>query len=302
MHNTNSLHGASTGVLMALAAAVLWGTTGTAQSLAPAGLSPLWVGALRLAIAGVFFALLVAWAGRGAWQSLARLSWPHALLAAVCVAAYNLSFFAGVKAVGVGLGTAVAIGSGPIWAGLMQTVLQRRWPTPVWWAGTLLGVAGGTLMALDGAQRMPFDAAGIALCLLAGLAYSSYALLNQQMVRQVHPGAVNLVVFGGAAVLAVAAAAVLAGPWTLSAGAWGVMLYLGVVATGVAYLLFSNALRRISGATGVTLALAEPVTAFGLAIVVVHETPSVLAFLGLAGVLAGLGLVIWSELRSTRRA
>jgi DME family drug/metabolite transporter len=80
------------------------------------------------------------------------------------------------------------------------------------------------------------------------------------------------------------------------------MLYLGVVATGVAYLLFSNALRRISGATGVTLALAEPVTAFGLAIVVVHETPSVLAFLGLAGVLAGLGLVIWSELRSTRRA
>ena len=103
--------------------------------------------ALALApIAAILFTLavctlLVAWAGRGAWQSLARLSWPHALLAAVCVAAYNLSFFAGVKAVGVGLGTAVAIGSGPIWAGLMQTVLQRRWPTPVWWAGTLLGVA-----------------------------------------------------------------------------------------------------------------------------------------------------------------
>ena len=35
MHNTNSLHGASTGVLMALAAAVLWGTTGTAQSKLP---------------------------------------------------------------------------------------------------------------------------------------------------------------------------------------------------------------------------------------------------------------------------
>lgn len=298
MHNTNSLHG----VLMALAAAVLWGTTGTAQSLGPAGLSPLWVGALRLVIAGLFFALLVAWAGRGAWQSLAQLHWQRAVLAAVCVAVYNLSFFAGVKAVGVALGTAVAIGSGPIWAGLMQTVLQRRWPAPIWWGGTLLGVAGGTLMALDGAQRMPFNIGGIALCLLSGLAYSTYALLNQQMVRQVHPGAVNLVVFGGAAVLAVLAAVVLGAPWAMSSGAWGVMLYLGVVATGVAYLLFSNALRRISGATGVTLALAEPVTAFVLAIVVVHETPSVLAFVGLAGVLAGLGLVIWAELRSARRA
>ena len=298
MHNTNSLHG----VLMALAAAVLWGTTGTAQSLGPAGLSPLWVGALRLAIAGVFFAVLVAWAGRGARQSLAQLSWSRAVLAAVCVAVYNLSFFAGVKAVGVALGTAVAIGSGPIWAGLMQTVLQRRWPAPIWWVGTLLGVLGGTLMALDGAQRMPFDMGGIALCLLSGLAYSTYALLNQQMVRQVHPGVVNLVVFGGAAVLAVVAAVVLGAPWAMSSGAWGVMLYLGVVATGLAYLLFSNALLRISGATGVTLALAEPVTAFVLAIVVVHETPSALAFWGLAGVLAGLGLVIWSELRSTRRA
>lgn len=298
MQNTNSLHG----VLMALAAAVLWGTTGTAQSLGPAGLSPLWVGTLRLAIASVFFALLVALAGRSAWQSASQLRWSRAVMAAVCVAVYNLSFFAGVKAVGVGLGTAVAIGSGPIWAGLMQTVLQRRWPTPVWWVGTLLGVAGGTLMALDGAQRMPFDSVGIALCLTAGLSYSAYALMNQQMVRQVHPGVVNLVVFGGAAVLAALASMVLGAPWVMSPGAWGVMLYLGVVATGMAYLLFSNALRSISGATGVTLALAEPVTAFVLAIVVVHETPSVLAFVGLAGVLAGLGLVIWSELRSTRGA
>ena len=120
MQNTNSLHG----VLMALAAAVLWGTTGTAQSLGPAGLSPLWVGTLRLAIASVFFALLVALAGRSAWQSASQLRWSRAVMAAVCVAVYNLRFFAGVKAVGVGLGTAVAIGSGPIWAGLMQTVLQ----------------------------------------------------------------------------------------------------------------------------------------------------------------------------------
>ena len=46
------------GVLLVLIAAMLWGTTGTAQSFAPAGMSPLWVGALRLVMAGLFFVLL----------------------------------------------------------------------------------------------------------------------------------------------------------------------------------------------------------------------------------------------------
>jgi DME family drug/metabolite transporter len=38
------------GTAMVLLAAMLWGTTGTAQSLAPAQLPAQWVGALRLAM------------------------------------------------------------------------------------------------------------------------------------------------------------------------------------------------------------------------------------------------------------
>lgn len=47
------------GVSMALGAAVLWGTTGTAQTFAGSQTSPYWVGALRLAVASVFFVLLI---------------------------------------------------------------------------------------------------------------------------------------------------------------------------------------------------------------------------------------------------
>ena len=283
-------------IAMVLLAAMLWGTTGTAQSLAPAALSPYWVGALRLGFASAFFAVL-------AWPALRRgqargLRWGPVLLAGVCVAAYNLSFFAGVKASGVALGTAIAIGSGPIWAGLLQTALLRRLPAPVWWLGTLLGVAGGAAMALDGGSAGRAPLAGIALCLLAGLAYAGYALVNKRLVAQAGAATVNLAVFGAAGLLSLPVAAALGGPLAPSAAAWGVVLYLGLVATGLAYLLFSTALRHISGATGVTLALAEPVTAFALAILVVGETPSALAFWGLGGVLAGLLLVIWAELRA----
>lgn len=282
-------------IAMVLLAAMLWGTTGAAQSLAPAGLSPYWVGALRLAVASVFFAALAwhDWRARGA-----RLHGGRVLLAGACVAAYNLSFFAGVKTAGVALGTALAIGSGPIWAGLLQAALLRRLPAPTWWLGTLLGVAGGAAMALDGGASVRAPLSGVALCLLAGLAYAVYALANKRLVAQAGPATVNLAVFGTAGLLSLPVAALLGGPLTLGPQTWGVVAYLGLVTTGLAYLLFSAALHHISGATGVTLALAEPVTAFALAIVVVGETPSAMAFWGLGGVLAGLLLVIWAELRA----
>jgi DME family drug/metabolite transporter len=47
----------------------------------------------------------------------------------------------------------------------------------------------------------------------------------------------------------------------------------------------------------VTLALAEPATAFVLAIVVVGERPQWGAFAGLGLLLTGLGFVLWTESR-----
>ena len=274
-------------------AAILWGTTGTAQSLAPAQLSPYWVGALRLAVATAYFALL---AGRAA-PAPGRWPWGPMLLAGGCVAAYNLSFFAGVKHSGVALGTAIAIGSGPIWAGLLQTWVQRRLPVPLWWLGTLVGVAGGVAMAMGQGSGMHASAQGIALCLLAGLSYAAYALLNKGLVLQLGPARANLAVFGLAALLSVPVAWALGGALQASLGAWAVVLYLGLAGTGLAYLLFSTALRTVSGATAVTLALAEPVVAFVLAVWVVGEAPQALAYLGLFGVLAGLLVVVWAEVR-----
>jgi len=290
-------HHSTRGIALVLLAAMLWGTTGTAQSLVPGGLSPYWIGALRLVIASGFFAVLAA---RAAPPARGGLPWGRLLLAGLCVAAYNLSFFAGVKQSGVALGTAIAIGSGPIWAGLLQTVVQRRLPGALWWLGTLIGVAGGAAMALDGGTTLRAPLGGMALCLLAGLSYAAYALLNQGLVQHLGPARTNLAVFGTAAVLSVPVAWALGGALHASAGAWAVVLYLGLASTGVAYLLFSTALRHISGATGVTLALAEPVTAFALAVLVVGERPSLMACLGLGAVIGGLLIVIWAELRGGR--
>jgi drug/metabolite transporter, DME family len=298
-----SLPSPLTGVFMVLGAAVLWGTTGTAQSFAPPQLSPYWVGAGRLAFAALFFLPWLAVSERSSLSRAAmrRLPAGGIALCGLCMCVYNLAFFAGVRACGVAVGTAIALGSGPVWAGLLQALIARRWPAAPWWLGTVVAVSGVVAMTLGGSAALTASATGIVLCLTAGLSYAVYAQVNQRLVAQAPTGLATASVFLVAAMLATPAAAVLAELPAIQWADLGIVLWLGVVSTGMAYLLFSHALRHISAATAVVLALAEPVTAFVLAVLIVGERPGAAGVVGLLGVLMGLGVVIGSERRQSAR-
>ena len=295
-----------TGVVLVLTAAALWGTTGTAQSFTTGALSPLWFGALRLLVAAAFFACcFAAQRPRGPRASAApgaALPMLALLGAGLSMAAYNLSFFAGVRGAGVAVGTAIALGSGPVWAGLLQSLLTRRVPPAGWWLGTALAVGGGVLMTLAGGTTGAGVAwAGVALCLLSGFAYAAYTLLSQRLLRDMAPSAVTLHAFAVAAALALPAAWWESGAPALRLADGLAVGYVGVVTAGIAYLLFSHALRHIAAASAVTLALGEPVVAFGLAVAVVGERPSAWALLGLLLVLAGVLAVVRNELAGGKR-
>lgn len=315
MVRNSSASSSAVGIAFVSVAAVLWGTTGTAQSLGAGGLSPFWVGAAQLAVSSLFLGALLAvshWRLRGrAGQGGApvqpllpnpvhlglRPAW--FLLASMGIGGYSIFFYEGVTLTGVAVGTAVAIGSGPIWAGLMQALVLRAPLSALWWAGTLVSVAGGAAMVMArGGATLSWS--GLALCLLAGLSYAGYALINKRLVTQMSPRVVNFYVFTGAACMAVPIALVQSGlpQWSLAAVL--VVVYLGVVVSGLAHMLFSIGLRSISGPTGVTLSLIEPVAAFVLAVWVVGERQPLQSWLGLLAVLAGLMLVIGAEMRSQR--
>jgi DME family drug/metabolite transporter len=296
--NTNSLQG----VALVLVAASLWGTTGTAQHLADGALAAAWIGALRLVVAALFFAALVHFVPQPRSMNTAAdgRAWLACIGAGLCMAGYNLAFFAGIRATGVALGTAVALGSGPLWAGVLQALLQRRWPAPTWWLGTGLAVAGAAAMAgLGDAEAATADPSGLALCASAGLAYAIYTLLIKRVAASLPASRVALRAFATAATLAVPIAGWTSGlPTMLSWREAAAVLYLGVFTTGIAYLLFGIALRRVSAATGVTLALFEPVMACLLAAAVVGEAVGASAWAGLALVLAGVLVVARAELRA----
>lgn len=288
------------GVACVVGAAILWGTTGTSQALAGGSLSSLWFGALRLLFAALFFVAFAAVTGalnRSAWQGLTP---KDAISAGLCMAAYNLTFFAGVKLTGVGIGTAIALGSGPIWAGLLQAVFQRQPPTTAWWAGTAVAIAGGVLLSLGGGPET-VSPLGVVLCLGSGLSYAVYTLLNKRMVGLAPAASITLAAFGVAALVSLPTAALQTGWPSFNLRDLMAVAYTGIVTAGIGYLLFSFALHHVRPATAVTLALTEPVVAFMLAVLILDEPASIAAFSGLALVVVGVLGVVQTELSNQLR-
>lgn len=278
-------------------AAVLFGTTGTAQALGPDA-SPLAVGATRIAVGALLLGLaaraLAPRAPRGRWS-------PGALTgAAAGIAGYQLSFFAAVADTGVAVGTVVAIGSAPALAGLLARAVDGTPLTARWAACTALAAAGVLLLVLTagGAQ---VSAPGVGLALVAGASFALYTVASKRLLDAGHrPEAVMACGFGLAAVALVPVLAVVGlGPlW--SADGLALALYLGAIPTALAYVLFARGLRGISAGEAATLTLAEPVTASVLGALVLGERPGAVAVAGAALVLAGLAALAWPRGRPTR--
>ncbi len=76
--------------------------------------------------------------------------------------------------------------------------------------------------------------------------------------------------------------------WLLTPRGVAVALMLGLVATALAYLLYTRALRVVAVNTAVTLTLAEPVTASLLGVLLLGERLAWAGWAGVALILAGL--------------
>ena len=271
-----------------LLAAVLFGTTGTAQALGPAGLSPLTVGAARIVLGGAVLAALALVLR----PASARMSPALVVLAGGAVAAYQLTFFEAVHRAGVAVGAVVAIGSGPVVTGVLERVVGGAWPGGRWLLATGLAVTGIVALSAAGTAGAAASTTGIALALASGAAYAGYTVIAKRLLRDgAAPASVMGAAFGVAALILLPV--LLAGDTAWLHGSRGIELagYLALGPTVLAYLLFARGLRRLSASETTTLVLAEPVTATVLAVAVLHERLGLGGAAGIALVLAGIAVL-----------
>lgn len=286
--------GATFGSGCVLAAAVLWGTTGTAAALAP-GVGSLAVGAAAMGVGGLLQAVAAHRSMRANRAGLAA-QWRTLAVAAVAVAVYPLAFYTSMRLAGVAIGTVVSIGSAPMAAALVERVIDRQPLSRPWALGATAGVLGVLALALahpgqesatggSGAQPV----LGIALGLLAGATYALYSWGAARVMRRGLPSRpVMGAVFGAGGVLLLPVLLLTGAPIVASWSNFAAVAYLALVPMFLGYVLFGRGLAAVPASTATTLSLLEPAVAALIAVLVLHEQLPPLGWVGMGILLASL--------------
>jgi DME family drug/metabolite transporter len=295
-------------VLAVLAAAMLFGTTGTSQALGPEGTTPLSIGVMRMVIGGTGLAAIAfLLAARHARRRPVDAAPPPPLglrplslmvLTGACLAIYQPLFFLGTSLNGVAVGTVVALGSAPILAGLLEWALTRRMPSPTWMGATALATLGVILLGFGGEAGGAGGTDPLGLLGSVG-AGASFAVIANAQRRLLDEGWDPFTVVGAmgasSAVLCAFALPFVDVAWLGTTSGVVMALWLGLATISIAYVLFTWGLSGLTAATAATLTLGEPLTASILGITVLGERLSALAIIGLAVLAAGLALLAWGS-------
>ncbi|HTY78940.1 MAG TPA: EamA family transporter [Candidatus Bathyarchaeia archaeon] len=274
-------------VTLALAVAVIWGLAFVATRIALDVVSPPQLTAVRFLIAAV----------PALWLTRPPIPWRT-------LVSIGLFLFAGqflFQFFGIALGMPPGLASIVIHTQALFTIVFAAWflgerVSGRQWTGTTVAFAG--LAAIAGTVGHDLTVTG--LC-FTGLAAMSFGVGNVLLKRLPPVDTLQLVSWLSLVppVLALALSAVLDGPralWTSLGAAtlvqWGAMLYLGVVATVLAYAIWGWLLRRYAAAAVAPFSLLIPFVAAGGSSLAFGERFGPMRLAGMGLVMLGLAVIV----------
>lgn len=271
-------------------AAILWGTTGTAESFLVPDVHPFSIGALRLFIGGSVLIIPLVMKRPAQLRTCLK---KEILLAALMMALFQPMFFLSVKLTGVAISTIVAIGSAPVFSGLLE-IKDGKKLSKKWMSATSCSVMGCLMITLQG-DSISIDYLGILCALVAGMSYAMYVRFTSRAVKVINANMVNSLTMFYAGMMLLPLLYVTYHPEVMSIRTISVVLHLSLMTVALAYTLFANGLQQVLSSTAVTLTLIEPLTAFLLGIFVVKETMSFSAGIGVLLMVCGLIIMSFSK-------
>ncbi|MDX1770597.1 MAG: EamA family transporter [Planococcaceae bacterium] len=283
--------------LLVLFAAILWGTTGTAQTFLPQTAQPLTIGASRLAIGGfslLIIMLIMKKISFGTWP------WKLTIIAAICMALFQPLFFTSVRVTGIAIGTVVAIGSAPIFSGLIEWLFLKLKPSRAWIMATALSVIGCSLLFLN-KDALTVNPVGVTLSLFAGFVFAIYTIVSKFLLAKVEAIPAVAMTFSISAFMLMPFLFIFDSSWVVEPKNIGTILYLGIMTTSAAYILYLFGLKKVPSSSAVTLSLGEPLTAAVLSVVIVGEVLSPISWLGVVLLLGGIIVLTFSGRKRTKQ-
>ena len=274
-------------VLMLLALAALWGSSFMFIEIALRDLAPSTLILLRMVSGAVTLAVYVRLAGHSL-AAMRRFVWPLALLGAGNTAFPFFLIAWGQQYIDSGLAS-ILNASAPLFTALFAVGYDRsQRSSGMRLVGILVGFAGVVLL-------VGFELSGGERAVVGGLAVvgasACYGLGGLYAGRRFDGLPPSLVAFG--ALLWSSLFVAPAGLAQASAPGWEAILsvlYLGVLATGIAYLLYFGLIAGAGASKAVLVTYLVPSLALAYGAVFLDEEVTALAIAGLALVLAGVAL------------
>ena len=275
--------------LAVLGACLMWGTTGIVASGMSSDVSTFAIGAFTMGVGGLILGLVTF---RGIKRILAIPGTRRWVVAGgMGVFIYPLAFYAAMHDAGVAVGNCIAIGSGPLFAGLIQWVTRARRPSLVWAVSLAVAITGLAMVGAARGGEGPNALRGVLLAVLAGSTYALYSVAGNRLIVAggSFSGSMGAVFGAGSLplimVLAFTAGPIVSNPENLLRSA-----YLALGPLVLAYQLFGFALTiaRVENVTLVTLL--EPVFATTLAVVLLHETLPLYGWVGIVLLILSVAL------------
>ena len=282
---------------MILFAAMLWGTAGTAKAFA-SEVDSISMGVARLVIGGVMLMAIAVFTKKMTFKG-----WPlkPLIVGGIAMALFQPFFFSAVELTGIAVGTVVSIGSAPVFSGMIEWLVFKIRPSRVWWLSTFLAITGCIILMFN-TNAVTVDATGVLAGLGAGISFASFTMSNSRLVQSHEPIASVAMIFCLSALILSPFIFINDMTWLGETNGFLVSLHIGLLATTLAYFLFSNGLRHVKSSTAVTLSLGEPLTASLLGVLLVGETLDSLSWIGLIMLLAGIVILVLQSRKNKKQA
>jgi len=276
--------------------AAIWGSSFLFLRVAAVELGALPTAALRVAIASLF--LLPLLLAKGHWKTL-RLHWKPVLFVGVLNSGIPFALYSfAVLHITTGF-SSILNATVPLFGAVVAWIWLGDKPSLSRTVGLGIGFGGVVLLAGGQASFKP-NASGIApawavlACLAATTCYALAASFTKKHIPNLPP----LVTATGSqigATLALVMPALCFPPenWP-STAAWGALIMVGVLCTGVAYILYFRLIERAGPARALTVTFLVPVFAIAYGMLLLGET--VTAWMLLCGAVILLGTSLSSGL------
>ena len=225
-----------------------------------------------------------------------------ALLAALQVAAPFLLITVGEQWIPSAL-TGILVASAPIWTAALAftAYAPAERPSRVVLTGLGVGLVGVALLFGVDLGGSGLAVLGGLLVLLAGLGYALGGIEFKRRMAGVDPAAAAAATMAVSAILTLPAA-LLTLPTSAGADSVSALLALGILGTGLAFLIFYGLIADVGPARASLVAYLSPGFAVGYGVAVLGESVTAATFAGLALILGGSYLAAGGRLPARRSA